>query len=419
MTGSFYKRFMALALILTITCVTMPVSAADLHKTKPILGSVNAVGRVEVRGVSITDENTLFSGDRIRSLDKAYAKILLTNGSKLELAEKTDININPDGKTIQIAMAAGTMGFTSLGSSLRINVQPFEVLGIVGASGKVTVRADAATVHALKGSLTVRNLKTRESFVVSAGQDRLFGLDGTKRVSLGEIASNMPGPIPTGAPVPAPQAGGQTSGGGWAMDKGGWLAVIAGAAAAGILITTLALTMGNKDDIDAIGSKIDGLGNQISSGQGATQAGLAAIQKALQLSQTAAAVQNTSSQVGTAANQAAAAINASNLTAQQKAAFAAQAAQIATQASQASQTAATLQAQISTLQALISSSGTATAAQQTQLTTFQTQLNAAVNQLNTANGQLQNLINTANQQGARIPNAPINPVPGVSASVPA
>jgi hypothetical protein len=416
MRGSAYTRIVALALVLTTTCLTMPVSAADLYKPKPVLGSVSATGRVEVRGISITEENTLFAGDSIKSLDKAYAKVLLRNGSKLELAEKTEIHVQPEGDVVQIAMTTGMMGFSSLGNSLRIKVQPFEVVGSPDSSGNVMISPTAATVRALKGSLKVRNTKTSESFVVTAGQDRLFGLDGSKKLSLGEIASNVPGPLPRALPqTPA----GQTTNTGLAMDRGAWLAVIAGAAAAGVLITTLVMTLNNRDDIKDLGAKIDALSGQIAANQTANQAAIQALQRSIQFSQTAAQVQSTAGQVGTASNQAAAAISASAaLTPAQRASLSAQATAAAQTAAQAAAAAATAQASLSALQAAISASGTVTPAQQTQLTTLQNQVNAAVAQVNAAIAALQAVIASANQAGANIPTAPIAPVASASASIP-
>jgi hypothetical protein len=393
----------------------MPVSAADLHKPKPVLGSVSAVGKVEVRGISISEEGTLFAGDSIKSLDKAYAKILLKNGGKLELAEKTEINVQPEGQVVQIAMTAGAMGFTSLGNALNIKVQPYEVLSTGDASGNVIITPTAATVRSLKGKLTVRNLKTRESYVVTAGQDRLFGLDGAKRVSLGEIASNVPGPIP----MPSPQTpAGQTRGGGLAMDTGAWVAVIAGAAAAAVLVTTLVITLNNRDDIDELGRKIDTLTTTITTNQQANQAAIAAIQSAVSASLTAAQVQATGSQVATAAAQTAAAINASNLTAQQKQTLAAQALALQNQANAAAAAAASINAQLQALQTSIAAAGTVTTAQQTQLASLRTQLEAQRQIVNSSITALNNLINTANAQGANIPGAPIAPVPSSSASIP-
>src|SRR2546428_13629343 len=124
MLGSTLKRIVALALVLTTTLITMPLTAADLSTQKP-MGSVSAVGSVQLRGLSISQEGTLFAGDIVRSGDKAYAKVLLRNGSKIELAEKTEVSVKPDNQGVLIAMNTGTVGFTAA-SPLRIAVQPFE-----------------------------------------------------------------------------------------------------------------------------------------------------------------------------------------------------------------------------------------------------------------------------------------------------
>src|SRR5215468_10366214 len=97
-----------------------------------------------------------------------------------------------------------------------------------------------AGVRVTSGKVTVRNLKTSESFVLTKGQEQLFGLqNGVHAKPLAEVASNMPLPIPApGAPAPgapAPQApAGKTSNPGLAMDAGGWLAVIGAGAITGV-----------------------------------------------------------------------------------------------------------------------------------------------------------------------------------------
>src|SRR5207253_4914085 len=114
-----FRRLMAVALVLTTTFVTMPLSAADFSTGRPVIGSVSAVGSVELRGVGISQEGTLFSGDKIRANEKGYAKVLIATGSKIELLEKTDVNVNRDDQGVKIAMNAGTVGFTAR-SLLRI-----------------------------------------------------------------------------------------------------------------------------------------------------------------------------------------------------------------------------------------------------------------------------------------------------------
>jgi hypothetical protein len=243
-----YRRLVAVALVLTTTFITMPLTAADFTSARPVLGSVSAVGSVYLRGVGISQDGTLFPGDTIRANEKGYAKVLLGTGSKIELMEKTDLTLNRDSQGVKVAMNTGTIGFTAH-SPLRIDVMPFEVTASDDASGNVSVMSSTtAGVRAINGKVTVRNLKTLESFVVLKGQERLLGLqNGVHAPALAEVASNVPVPIP--APRPQTPAGKTT--GGLAMDTGSWLAVIGAGAITGVAIWALVEARNNHDDIRA------------------------------------------------------------------------------------------------------------------------------------------------------------------------
>src|SRR6478672_8330862 len=115
------KRLVAVALVLSTVLITMPVSAADFTTNKSVIGSVSAVGPVELRGIGISQEGTLFAGDRIRAGQKGSATVLLGTGTKILLSQQGDININRDAQGVKIAMNAGTVGFTA-NSPLRIDV---------------------------------------------------------------------------------------------------------------------------------------------------------------------------------------------------------------------------------------------------------------------------------------------------------
>src|SRR5947209_4270802 len=104
-----YRKLTAAALVLSTIFITMPISAADFSTTKSALGSVSAVGAVELRGIGISQEGTLFAGDSIRSHEKGYAKVLLGTGSKIELYEKTEVSVNRDAEGVKIAMNTGNL----------------------------------------------------------------------------------------------------------------------------------------------------------------------------------------------------------------------------------------------------------------------------------------------------------------------
>jgi hypothetical protein len=304
-------------------------------------------------------------------------------------------------------MNAGTVGFTAR-TPLRIDVLPFEITASDDAAGNVAITGPkSASVRAINGKVTVRNRKTSESFVLMKGQERLLGLaDGTQHVTFGDLASSVP------MPVPVPQApAGQTTGG-LAMDTGGWIAVIAGAAVAGVAVTGLIIALNNRDDSK---DRTAELQRQLEADRAATQAALQAISTASILNANAAQVQATGAVAASIGADTEAALRAAGQTA-----LAGQAQTITNQANAAAAQAASLQVQISTLQAQIAASGSATAAQQTQLSTLQAALATQRNNLNAAIASLNALLaNPVVMNTPGVPRTTITPVPApASASIP-
>lgn len=402
------RRMVAVALVFSTVLITMPVSAADFSTSKSVIGSVSAVGPVELRGVGISQEGTLFAGDRIRAGQKGYAKVLLGTGSKIELDEQTDVNINRDAQGVQVAMNTGTVGFTAA-SPLRIDMQPFEVTATDGASGRIAVmKAGSGGIRALSGKITVRNLKTAESFVLTKGQERLLSLtNGAHAPSLAELASNVPGPIP----APAPQAPAGRTSGGLAMDTGAWLAVIGGAAVAGIAIWGLVVALDNNDDIKDLKASINSLNTTIANNQAATQQQLKNISNAAALAATAAQSQAQLATVSAIAGQAQTALAVSGNTA-----AAAQAASLSAQAATVQSQLSNVQAQITLLQSQFAAGGGSSA----QLNTLLQQEENLRNQANNLATQLNNLL-AANRNTPGVPNTTVGTVQAptfASASIP-
>jgi len=396
------------ALVIATALVTMPVSAADFTTAKSVIGSVSAVGPVELRGIGISQEGTLFTGDRIHAGQKGYAKVLLGTGTKIELSEQTDVQISRDTQGVQIAMSFGTVGFTA-NSPLRIDISTFEVTATSGSAGHVAVMgSNAAGVRAVNGKVTVRNLKTSESFILTKGQERLLGLkDGINSPPLAEIASNVPGPIP--APVPQAPAG-RTSGG-IAMDTGAWLAVIGGAAVAGVAVWGLVVALNNRDDIKELKTTIGTLNNTITSGNTAQQQQLKNISNASAISSTLSQLTAQQAAVAALAAQAQAALAAAN-----NPTAAAQAAALATTAGNLQAQVSALQGQVQTLQAQFAAGGGSTA----QLNTLLTSADALRNSSNTNATSLNTLL-TNNRTTPGVPNTTVGTVGGIpqaSASIP-
>jgi len=396
-----FRRLMAVALVLTTAFVTMPLSAADFSTARPVIGSVSAVGSVELRGVGISQEGTLFSGDSLRSNAKGYAKVLIGTGSKIELQERTEIRINRDASGIQIAMNSGLVGFTAR-TPLRIDVAPFEVTASDDASGNVVIMSTtSAGVRAINGKVTVRNLKTSESFVLTNGDEQILGLkDGAHAPSLGQIASNVPAPVP--APKPAPQTPAGKTTGGLAMDTGAWLAVIGGAAVAGIAIWGVVEAHNNKNDIADLSTKVTGLSGQITTLQGTittNQTANAAAQAALQAQ--IKAVSNAAAIANAAAQQQAQLATLAALNAQAQAQLAGNAGQLALANTIAGQIATnntaltTLQSQISAAQATLAAGGTPAI----PLATLLASEEALRASNNTLGGSLKQLLSSNSLQG--------------------
>jgi hypothetical protein len=403
MLSGEFRKIVAAALVISTTLITLPVSAADFTTPKSVIGSVSGVGPVELRGVGISQEGTLFAGDRIRAGQKGYAKVLLGTGSKIELAELTDVSINRDVQGVKIAMNTGTVGFTT-SAPLRIDVLPFEVTATDGAAGHVALmNSNSAGVRAVNGKITVRNLKTSESFVLTKGQERLLSIrDGAHAPSLAEIASNVPGPIP--APVPAPQAPAGKTSGGLAMDTGAWLAVIGGAAVAGVAIWGLIIAMDNRDDNKELKNDFNNL-------QSSTQQQLKNISNAAAIANTAAQSQAQMASIAALAGQAQLALTAAGNAAQATAA-----ANLAAQATANQAALASVQSQIQALQSQFASGGGSSA----QLSTLLSQEEALRNTGNNLATQLNTLL-TNNRTTPGIPQTSVGtvgPPTLASASVP-
>jgi hypothetical protein len=399
------RRMVAVALVITTALVTMPVSAADFTTSKSLIGSVSAVGPVELRGIGISQEGTLFAGDRIRAGNRGYAKVLLGTGDKVELAEQTDVNVNRDAQGVKIAMNAGTVGFTA-NSPLRIDVLPFEVTATDGSAGHVAImKSGTAGIRAVNGKLTIRNLKTSESFILTKGQERLISLrNGAQARSLGEIASNVPGPVP--APVPQAPAG-QTTGG-LAMDTGAWLAVIGGAAVAGVAIWGLVVALDNRDDVKDLRTSINTLNNTLASGNTANQQAIRNISNLASIANTAAQSSAQMASVVGLAGQAQLALTASG-----NVAGATEAATIASLAATNQAALSALQGQIQAAQAQFAAGGGSAAT----VTTLLQQTETLRGSSNTIAARLNTLLN-GNRAVPGIPQASVGTVgPTVIASV--
>jgi hypothetical protein len=379
----------ALSLAILIGAGTAPLAAAEVA-TAANIGSVSAVGSVQLRGVGIS-EGTLFSGDSLKVAPEAYAKVVLVEGHKVELDGNSNVTISKDAGIINIQMTAGNIGITGGQKPVRVRVGGFEITTNGQARGTVAfVGSEAFGVRAIDGTVSVRNTATKQSFTVVKGTTRLISLRDSNPAGV-LVASTMPTAIPAPPMVPAAR---QLSGG---AKKALIVASVLGTAAG------IAILMSKNDDSDSEAS--------------ARLARTQALANAAAIEATAAEVQSTSAAIASATTSALAIINA-NATINTPANAAAKAALVASanatisKANTAANTAISLQAQINQLEANIEAAGTITQAQQDQLDSLLAQLEAARKAANEALAALDKLINDANNLagGTIIQDPNIDPV---------
>jgi len=214
------KRFVAIVLLFSTVVITTPLSAADFT-TRKSLGSISGSGSVSLRGIAVSQEGTLFPGDRIAVGSSGTARVMLLNGGKIVLDRSTDLTFAQSG---QLQLAKGNAAFNSKNNPLEIVAGNYSIKGDSNLSGNVAfVGSDYIGLRIASGTATVQNLKTKQSYKVSAGQERLFSLTTTEvRTPLTQLASNMPAPLPAVPPMPAPQAGA-----GKGLTTSGWVAILA------------------------------------------------------------------------------------------------------------------------------------------------------------------------------------------------
>jgi len=391
-------RSVTLLLVFLLVVHTVPLSAADGTSRATSIGQVSAIGAVDLRGVRINGDGTLFSGDRINVGSGAYAKVALGAGPKIEVSAGSDVTVTREADNVQVKMASGNVAFKGdRRSPIQVRLGAYEVTVPGDASGNVAyIGKTAFGVRVLTGTVSVRNTATKQSFSVQKGSERLISLQtGDVQQPFAQLASSLPAAVPA-----LPQAA-QGSG----LSRGGWIAVIgtiAGAAAAVIVLTTR-----NDDTDDDAATRL---------------AQIKAVQNLNAIAATATATSNLAAQVSTTASQALTAINNSNVP--NKAALQASANAVIAKANSATAKVAKVTADIAALQNEIANQdGAPTAAQEAKLKQLLADLESARLEANSALADLNTLITQMNAAG--VPNTPappnVQPVPPptiASASIP-
>jgi len=388
----FITRFLALSLAILTLVATAPVSAAEFA-TPANIGSVSAVGSVQLRGVGIS-EGTLFSGDRLNVAPGAYAKVVLGAGPKVEVGENSNVTVSKDNDAVNIQMTSGNIAFSNNGQKpVRVRIGGFEVTAVGQSRGTVAfVGSGAFDVRMLEGTVSVRNTTTKQSFTVAKGNERLISLgDSSQTGAL--LASTSPAAIPA---LPAMPARRQLSGG--AKTALVVASVLGTAAAIAIL-----MTKNDDSDADAAARLRKVTGAQTLDSIQATQA--AAVQADTDV---AAASTNAFNAINAAATSA-------TFTAAEKAALLTRATNLTNAANASKAQLATLQAQLASLENQLANSNPSNiAAIETAIANLLAATNTEVANVNSLILQLNALVVDAR---AEVPN--IVPIPTIQLVPPA
>jgi len=122
----YITQFIAISLAILTLIATAPLSAAELAAPANI-GSVSAVGSVQLRGIGIS-EGTLFSGDHLNVAPGGYAKVVLGAGPKVEVDGGSDVTVSRDADAINIVMTSGNIAFSGNGKKpVRVRVGAYEI----------------------------------------------------------------------------------------------------------------------------------------------------------------------------------------------------------------------------------------------------------------------------------------------------
>ena len=183
MTRLRFRPVICVTLALLIVFTGIPASATEETAAAPILGEVSGVGDVQIGGNHVDSAN-LTSGDRIRTGDSSSAKLVLLDGSRIELSSSADLTIVSTGPEIRLLLTSGAMTFdaanasagVSSGNRIAIAVGQFEILPEGSSSGSIAITAsktikdgNQAELQVLTGNVKLIDSEEKSDVVVSPG----------------------------------------------------------------------------------------------------------------------------------------------------------------------------------------------------------------------------------------------------------
>jgi len=187
--------------MIAVLIFTAQISANDFPKSRTVLGSIAGNGTIELRGVSITGESTVFAGDAVKTGGRSYAKLALTDGNKVELFADTRASFSRGPEELRAVLTAGNLGFGVSAKPFVIDVGGFQIAPSADATGGVALLNDEyAGIRVRTGSVVVRNVRTKERFTVAAGAVRIIDVKTERTdVPVAQLASSA---LPPSLPAP-------------------------------------------------------------------------------------------------------------------------------------------------------------------------------------------------------------------------
>jgi ferric-dicitrate binding protein FerR (iron transport regulator) len=177
--------------MIAILIFTAQIGASDFPKSRTVLGSIAGNGTIELRGVRISGESTVFTGDAVKTGNRSYAKLALADGNKVELFADTRASFSRGPEEVRAVLTAGNLGFGVSAKPFVIDVGGFEIVPSADASGGVAfLNEDYAGIRVRTGSVVVRNVRTKERFTVAAGAVRIIDVKTEQaNVPMAQLAS--------------------------------------------------------------------------------------------------------------------------------------------------------------------------------------------------------------------------------------
>jgi hypothetical protein len=203
--GKTTRSILSLFVISALVIPSVTIVAADVSPSNRILGSVSGVGDVQLRGTPLAALGTIFSGDHIQTGHKTYASVTLSSGTKAELGSYTEFVVSQgsDAAT-HFGLMSGTLGFATSRNPLSISIERYEATPTAGSNGTLRFYGpNAVGFSVTRGSLTVRDTKSKQSIVFPSGT-YLLDLKGTGPIA--KLVSTLPTLPSQPEPQPQPQA---------------------------------------------------------------------------------------------------------------------------------------------------------------------------------------------------------------------